>query len=273
MKTRYFLCLFLLLWAPISLAGHPLKIIELKASLPEEILPAIQPLLEPGENISAARHMLLLRAAPERVQEIQQVIEQLDRPARKLMITVSRGASEQIERERFSAGADARIGESSVVVGRPPRRGGAEIRFGEREAVSNEAGDQRIQTLEGRPAFIHSGSSIPVPERTTLIRGGTIVTQRTTAYRDALQGFYVVPRVVGDQVTLEIHQQHDQPAAQRGAIRLQHADTVVSGRLGDWISLGGIRNEVRQEERSLTGYNNRQSSQNLDLRVRVTELP
>ncbi|MBU0499043.1 MAG: hypothetical protein KJ558_11520 [Gammaproteobacteria bacterium] len=41
---------------------------------------------------------------------------------------------------------------------------------------------------------------------------------------------------------------------------------------GDWISLGGISNEVRQEERSLTGYFNRQSIQNLDLRFRVTEL-
>lgn len=273
MKPRHLPFLLLLIWGPLSLAGHPLEIIELKSSLPEEILPAIQPLLEPDESISAARHVLLLRAAPDRTQEIRRIIEQLDRPARKLMITVSRGASGRFEQDRFSAGADVRAGEGSLVIGRPPRRGGAEVRFGEGEVVSSETGDQRIQTLEGRPAFIHSGSSIAVPERTTLIRGGTIVTQRTTSYRDALQGFYVVPRLAGDQVTLEIHQQYDQPGPGRGTVRLQHADSVVSGRLGDWISLGGISNEVRQEGRSLSGHGSRQSSQALDLRVRVTELP
>ncbi|OGT88506.1 MAG: hypothetical protein A2514_02480 [Gammaproteobacteria bacterium RIFOXYD12_FULL_61_37] len=239
MKPHHLLLLPLLLWGSLALADYPLEIIKLRSNLPEELLPSIQPLLGPGENISAAHNMLLLRAAPERIEEIRQVIDQLDRPPRKLLITV--------------------------------RRGAAEITRG--EGFTSSDGDQRIQTLEGRPAFIHSGSSIAVPERTTTLRGGAVITQRTTGYRDALQGFYVVPRVVSDQVTLEIHQQYDQPGGRRGTIQTQRADSVVSGRLGQWIGLGGISHQVRREGSSLSGYGSRQSVQTLDLQVRVTELP
>lgn len=226
----------LLLWVGFAVrADYPLQIVELRSSLPEEILPVIQPLLGPGESASSARNVLLLRVAPEHSEELRQVIDRLDRPARRLLITVGRGADYAVD----------------------DRWGGGRV---------SEDGGQRIQTLEGRPAFIHVGRSIAVPERTTIIRGDTLITQRTTDYRDALQGIYVVPRVVGDQVTLEIHQRHDQPGMRRGDIQLQRADSVVSGRLGEWIGLGGVSGEVREGG----GY---AASQSLDLRVRVTELP
>ncbi|PWT71635.1 MAG: secretin, partial [Proteobacteria bacterium] len=53
-------------------------------------------------------------------------------------------------------------------------------------------------------------------------------------------GFYVTPRVNGDRVTLEVSTSRDRlrnPAT--GAISVQHVGTVVSGRLGEWIEIGG----------------------------------
>jgi hypothetical protein len=57
---------------------------------------------------------------------------------------------------------------------------------------------------------------------------------------DASNGFYVVPRVNGDYLTLEIHQRNDRPGMRGGVMITQSADTFVQGRLGEWIDLGGV---------------------------------
>ena len=48
-----------------------------------------------------------------------------------------------------------------------------------------------------------------------------------------------------------------------GAINVQHVDTVISGRLGEWLELGGIAQESVQRDRgtvyrrSVTGQDDR----------------
>jgi len=267
------LLLSLLLLSGASLADQPLAVIELKSNLPEQVLPVIRPLLEPGDKISASQNTLFIRTTPERLQQIRQEIDRLDHPPRKLLITVRRGAGATLSQSGVSAGARIRLGDGRVIIGNPPRGRGAEIRLSQGSTIGSSNNQQRIQTLEGHPAFIHTGRSIAVPEQTTIVRGGTVITQRTTRFRDALQGFHVVPRVIGDRVTLEIHQQHDQPGMRRGTIELQHATATVSGRLGQWIDLGGIEGQVSREQRGLSGTGSQFSTRSLDLRVRVTELP
>jgi hypothetical protein len=68
---------------------------------------------------------------------------------------------------------------------------------------------------------------------------------------DASSGFYVVPRVNGDYVTLDIQQRNDRPGMQGGVINTQSADTVVRGRLGEWIDLGGVNTAGNSRQRGL----------------------
>jgi hypothetical protein len=69
--------------------------------------------------------------------------------------------------------------------------------------------------------------------------GGEVVNE-TLVYRDVGRGFYAVPHVNGQRVTLEISQQADSMNSYGGsAINTQRLSTTVAGRLGEWIELGG----------------------------------
>jgi hypothetical protein len=71
------------------------------------------------------------------------------------------------------------------------------------------------------------------------------VVQDGAVIQDASTGFEVSPRVSGSNVTLDIYAQQE-AFAQRGAIRGQQASSTVSGRLGDWIELGGASSASTQ---------------------------
>jgi len=69
------------------------------------------------------------------------------------------------------------------------------------------------------------------------------------------RSFHAVPRVVGDIVTLEISPQFDtQARGAPGSANIQHLSTTASGRLGEWIELGGSAQEGSERERGYTSY-------------------
>lgn len=272
MKAQRLLSVLLLLFCSNLYADNPLTIIKLKSALPDQVVPTLRAMLAPGDKITAARNTLFIRTSPARLAEIRSMLDQLDRPARRLLITVRRGAYAMADSDRLSADARLQSGNNRVVIGNPPRGRGSEIRINRGSSNSSSQGDQRIQAMEGQPAYIYTGASMAVPGRTTIIRNGTVISQRTTSYRDALQGFHVVPNINGNRVTLSIHQQHDQPGV-RGTINMQHADSVVSGQLGEWISLGGGHSRNSSQSSSIGGYGSYQSGGSLNLQVMVTELP
>jgi hypothetical protein len=57
-------------------------------------------------------------------------------------------------------------------------------------------------------------------------------------YRDASSGFYALPRVHGDRVTVEIYQQHEVPRGM--TFETQAASTVLEGGLGEWMELASL---------------------------------
>ncbi|MBT8121247.1 MAG: hypothetical protein KJO10_01830, partial [Gammaproteobacteria bacterium] len=128
---------------------------------------------------------------------------------------------------------------------------------------------QTVQGLEGRPAFIASGSSIPVQNVERYVRYGQLHERTVTRMRDASSGFYVVPRLSGEYVTLEIHQRDDRPGMRRGVIDTQSSGTVIRGRLGEWISLGGVNTQTRGTQGGLGQSQSTQGSVDQQIDVRV----
>jgi type II secretory pathway component GspD/PulD (secretin) len=99
---------------------------------------------------------------------------------------------------------------------------------------------QSVQVVEGGRAYINVGQSLPMPLRQVVVGPGGAMVTDSVVYRDIGQGFYAEPRVVGDRVTLEISPQFDTPGnAGYGSANTQRVSTTVSGRLGEWIELGG----------------------------------
>ena len=245
------LLLSLLAYHSILLAADPMEIIELKARPVEEVIPIIKPLVEPNGTVTGMNNQLIIRATPEQISEVKRILDSIDRPARKLIIYVRQGATYDLDRNGIRADINAKLGKhSSITTGQRVTPGTARVMVRSSSTNSQLDSTQHIQTLEGKPAFIATGASVPINEQTTIIAGGAIQQQNSVSYRDVTTGFYVVPYINGDQVTLSISPHMQRQGSIHGTYDITSANTSVRGSLGEWISIGGIAESV---DRSSSG--------------------
>ena len=242
----------LLLLPLLAIAQQEMEIIPLKNRTVDQVMPVIRPLVEPGGALSGMNNQLILRASRKNRDEIKQALAALDTPARQLVIRVTQNRDAVMNRsgaEAFgSVGNDhvrvtqsptgVAAGGGTVVIKQGSSAVGAQVV--ETRSTRTASAAQSVQVVEGGRAFINVGQSVPLPmQQVVLGPGGAIVTN-TTVYRDIGQGFYAEPRLAGDRVTLEISPQFDTPGnAGYGSVNTQRVSTTVSGRLGEWIELGG----------------------------------
>jgi len=198
-------------------AQHALEIIPLRYRTVEQVLPVLQPLVEPGGTLSGARNQLFLRASPGNVAEIRRALDAIDRPSKRLQISVR--FDDALEREQRDIAVSGAVSSS----GRARFSASAE----EARGASAERVDQRLQVLEGGRAFIAAGASRPFS-----VPGGTEI-------QDLATGFEVVPRLSGDRVLLEVAAQKETPGARPGTAHGQRVASTLSARLGEWVEIGG----------------------------------
>jgi hypothetical protein len=74
-------------------------------------------------------------------------------------------------------------------------------------------------------------------------------------------GFYATPRVQGDRVILAISSHMEREGHDHRSYDIQQTDTTVSGKLGEWISVGGTSNSGSGENR---GYFHSRSTRDSD---------
>jgi type II secretory pathway component GspD/PulD (secretin) len=254
------------------LADYRIEVIELKARPLEEILPVIQPFAGADGTVTGMGNKLLIKASPARVEEIRQLLLSLDRPPQRLLITVGSQADVTGSSSGYRAGADIKAGDSRVSVNSPGHTvdsARAHSRLHDSTVQGAQTSRYQVQALEGRPAYINSGTRIPLQTTQRYYDRGVPTVQRSTQLQDVTSGFYVVPRLQGGEVTLEIVQHDDKPGQRRGVIDTQSAGTVVRGRLGEWVELGGVDTSGSNREGGLGQSVNSQQSNIRDIRVKV----
>lgn len=264
--------LWLLLNCPAASADYPIEVIQLKSRPLEDILPVIRPLIGSDGTATGMGNSLVLKAAPGDVREIRKLLLEIDRPPRRLLITVNKQGDSARASSGYSASADIRAGDGQISInspGYPVDETRARVRIHDSNRQRTRTAGQKVQALEGRPAFIASGSRIPVHNVERYVTNGHLHERHITRMHDASSGFYVVPRVSGEHVTLEIHQRDDRPGPYRGVINTQSTDTVVRGRLGEWISLGGIDTLSNSQHGGLGRSHRTQGSVVQQIEVRV----
>jgi len=119
-----------------------------------------------------------------------------------------------------------------------------------------------VQVLEGHPAFIRGARLRP---------GGRH--RPGYGYGSSGGGFYVVPQLNGERVTLEVSTRAAQPAGPGGVVEVQGLDTRVQGRLGQWISLGGVAVSGSVRAQGLLQDAAGSASDSDELHLLVEELP
>lgn len=221
-------------------AQQALEIIPLRHRTVEQVLPALQPLLEPGAALSGSRGQLFLRASPANAAEIKRALETIDRPSRRLQISVR--FDEAHERDRRDIGASGTVGRHGSRV---------DITAEDRRTSAAERVDQRLQVLEGSRAWIQSGELRPIP-----VPGGGVVLQ------DRVSGFEVIPRLAGGQVELELLAQR--PTAQ--------AATAITARLGEWVEVGAVAQSTARDDRGIASSSSRRGSESRRVWLKVEAL-
>ena len=241
MSLRTFIASLLLLTSSLALADT--QVITLKNRTSTDLLPIAQNFIGKNGTVSAYGNQLIVEASASKIKNLQNLLSQLDKPAKRLLITVDTRDDNLPQNSR-----------STRVY----------------STASRDGGTQQIQATEGVPAFIQTGQSVPLTSTQT-DGYGRLLTQ--TEYRNVTRGFYVTATVTGTTVHLAISTQRDRMSQEQpDVVDVQNADTQISGPLGKWITVAGIngQNQTAQQGETLT-YST-QSRDDMTVRVKVDTL-
>lgn len=257
--NRFFLALLLV----SSLAwGQTLEIISLRHRSAEQMLPQIAPFVEPGGALSGMNDKLFLRASPRNQAEIRNLVAALDTPPRRLMISV--------HQEGTDTGARGGAGVSGRVETGP---GGSAVsgrgHLYQSDSLSRRDIAQQVQTIDGGRAAIMVGQSLQIPLRQRVFTPAGVLVSESLVQYDLGTGFIAIPQLNGEHVTIVISPRDDTLGPVPGSIRTQQLLTTVSGRLGEWLELGG---SVDEQRGSIGGYGSGSASHQRRLLLKVDEL-
>lgn len=277
-----------LLMLPSLASAEPtvLEVIPLKYRTTDEVIPAIRPFLDKQGALSGMQGQLIIRTTPGNLQEIKRLLDNIDTAPRRLKITVKQDVDSTTKQRLRELSGSVGAGDVRVTVPGSGSRDNSGLviegvrgndilkaRVVESQSLENDKNTQHLQVLEGNRAFIRVGQSLPVPERSVFLTPQGVRVIESTQFRDATTGFYVLPRINGDRVTLEVSPQRDSPSTQSpGSINIQHIVTSVSGRLGEWIDLGGVGQNKTDQTSAIGSRSTATTSEQRTVLIRVEEV-
>ncbi len=272
-----------------TLAHAELEVIQLQHRSAEELLPVIRPLLDPDDVAHGMNYQLILRTSPRHLEEVRELLHRLDVAARSLKVTVMQDVDAETATRLTRISGDVGLSRDARV--RIPAGGnndGLNVELGQgsdrinanivsTRSLERDHKTQQLRVLEGNRALVKSGQSVPVPQRRVIQRWWGTEVVDSTEYHQVDSGFYVLPRVNGERVTLEISAQNDSLSASGNSsypvTNVQRTESTVSGYLGEWIALGGIDQQRESDGSSLsssdTGKN--QSKRNVLIKVELID--
>jgi type II secretory pathway component GspD/PulD (secretin) len=264
------LCLTILTTLSLGLQAAT-EVIPLNYITADDVLPTAQAVLGNAGRANAFGNQLIVSAPPEKIDELRSVIEQLDRQPRRLLISMDTSDSRTQTGSGFSVNGSASAGNVEINAGRGEVNGRDQARIISNSTASRRGGVQQIQATEGFPALIQVGQSVPITTTGTGVLGQRF---SNTEFRNVTQGFLVTATVSGDRVNISIRSNNDSLSnSQPGAINVQNTDTRVSGRLGEWISLGGVSNENRGQDNAFLQRLSTGGKDDMSMRIKVDAVP
>lgn len=245
---------FALLLVPLAFTARAelttLETVELKYRTAAEVLPVVEPLVRGEGSVTGTQNLLFVRTTPENLAEVRRVLAAIDTLPRRLQITVLQNLDRATRDRLLAAGGGVSSGDAAMELPNFPRRRGRAVESGrgdvslrgqglEREARESDRLAQHIHTLDGSPAFIVTGQP-EADSRRRVVRApfGERV-EESASDQDLESGLYVLPRLSGEHVTLEISIRRGR-AGPPGAGDLQTVPTVATGWLGEWIDVGVV---------------------------------
>jgi len=262
--------LTLSLYSLNAFAATEFKIIDLQHHFAEDILPIIQPLVGSDGTATGMQNHLIIRASPEKMIEIEQIIATLDVERQNLKITVSHQNNLQTNNDNAVVNGRKQIGNVTIGTNKYPRNAtdGVQLDIENNQSSIRRNGNQFINVMDGEHAFIRVGQSVPYTQEWIILTQRYASIQRTTEFVDISTGFSVRPRSIGNQIELEITPRIAQ-LNQSKYIDFEELSTIVRVNRGEWLDLGGTMQQKDEVSRAILSEQNGRQSQSNALSIRV----
>jgi len=278
MRANAWLRLACAAWAllvAVAASAQQLEVIELKYRLVDEVLPIVQPLVEPGGVITGSDHMLFVRTGAANFEQIRSAVAALDRRPRQLTVSVGQGTVSRLDDAELAGAASVGNDDLRIGVNAPPGDTGVAIGAHAVTQRANLRNVSTVRTIEGSETWIGFGQSVPITATEVVPGRRGPVEYSTTGYRDVSTGFFATVRVSGEFVTLAISSQQQQLHGSAGApvIATAGSNTTVQGRLGEWIPLGGVSDSSSGASTGLLTASGHRSASEYTTWVKVEEVP
>ncbi len=217
--------------------------------------------------------------------ELKKVLDAVDAMPKRLLISVRQQAlGTGLDNEAEVSGSIGAGDVRATVPGSRNQQGGTVvIRKGDNiirghaissQSASTERGVQTVQVLEGNEATIRVGQSVPIRSQSVIQTPQGPQISQSVEYHDADTGFRVRPRVQGERVTLEINSRHDTVGDPKSkTFDVQHVETIVSGRLGEWLEIGGVDQGGVQTDSGIAYRRGNTTSDGRKVLLKVEVLP
>jgi len=249
----------------------------------DEIMAVIRPMLGPGDSVTGEGYQLFIRSSDKNFQQIKQLVSKLDTAAKMLLVSVFQGNDRDLRALGVSGSFQYQDSNSNVSLGssNKPAKRGADVQYSTRNASAaahtlstrGRLSDNPIHQLrisEGSEGYIETGESIPYFSGSYWRGGRHGIVDGGVDYKDINTGFYVLPRVHGEQVTLDVSPYKQSQSRQRGGdIKTQSASTTITGKLGQWLAIGGVTGQTRSASTGVGRYGSTQSRDNASIWIKA----
>jgi type II secretory pathway component GspD/PulD (secretin) len=280
MKLAYKLLGLVLLVSAVQ--ADSITTIQLSNRPAEEVIPIIKPMLGAGDAITGQGFKIFLRSSSETLAQVKEMIDALDVAAKTLQISVFQGSTRGLGALGIGASIQVESDDASVGIGTGGNKkatGGGSITY----STSNGSGSinststrlrlednpiHQVRVTAGTEAYIETGEQIPYFSGTNWIVPKAVA--GGIEYKDVTTGFYVLPRIHGDNVTLQVSPfKNSQSNARGGNIETQHANTTITGRIGEWLLIGGVTEQLKRAQSGTGSYSSTQSRNNESIWIKA----
>lgn len=252
------LLLTLIVCLALSLPSHAdtMSIYTLKLGYrsADELVNKLEPLLPEGGYITSHNNNLVIRTTSANYAELKLLVDELDSAPKSLMISVKQDSG------LSTSNSDIRI--NGELVSRNGNTTSSHRNGTTTTTVNRSTGSRgnnmvhQVQALEGRKAWIDTGSQVPVRQYHTDIYGRPITEK---SYQRVGQGFFAVAYVSDDRVNITLHSENNSIDESSGyrpqpTINSQEINTHLNGRIGQWLAVGVVKKRDYQTGKEIIAY-------------------
>lgn len=260
----------------------------------QALIPTIAPLFAEQAKFTATNNSLIVKAPEHILNDIENLLKELDKPLQNLMIEVSSSLDGFDNYQQDSIEGRIKIEDDAVIRSGTPgynqrknsnpnvsvqyAKNGSIIKttHTRRNRTRNNPDSYKIRALEGSWAFIQTGQQVPYYSsqypynREDSKRRYYPPRQYSVEMLDVTSGFEVYPVLNGELVTLKVRPKNRSMSHKHpDRINTRSVDTVVSGRLGEWIFLGGAMNQINKQNSGTLYSTKRHSELDTNYRIKV----